>query len=48
MKDITDENGKVILTKEIQKEMLQFFLKTSIPRKKRNNKNLSQNKEKDR
>ena len=44
MKDITDNNGKVILTKEIQKEMLQFFLRTSIPRNKRNKKRLSEKK----
>ena len=44
MKDITDNNGKVILTKEIQKKMLQFFLRTSIPRNKRNKKLLSEKK----
>ena len=30
-----DENGKITLPKELQKEMIKFFLKTSIPRKKR-------------
>ena len=38
MKDIADDKGKVILTKEIQKDMLQFFLRTSIPRNKKNRK----------
>ena len=28
------KNGKIILPKELQREMLKFFLKTSIPRKK--------------
>ncbi|MCL2081728.1 MAG: hypothetical protein FWH04_00590 [Oscillospiraceae bacterium] len=27
-----DENEKIILPKELQKQILQFFLKTSIPR----------------
>ena len=27
-------NGKLTIPKEIQKEMLKFFMKTSIPRKK--------------
>ena len=44
MKDIKDGNGKIILTKEIQKEMLKFFLKTSIPRNKKNEKLLSEEK----
>ena len=30
-----DENGKITLPEELQKRMLEFFLKTSIPRKKR-------------
>ena len=29
-----EDNGKIILPKELQREMLKFFLKTSIPRKK--------------
>ena len=29
-----EENGKITLPKELQREMLKFFLKTSIPRKK--------------
>ena len=29
-----DENGKFILPKQLQIEMMQFFLRTSIPRKK--------------
>lgn len=29
-----EKNEKIILPKELQKEMLKFFLKTSIPRKK--------------
>jgi hypothetical protein len=44
MKDIKDKKGKIVLTKEIQEEMLQFFLKTSIPRNKRNKKTLSEKK----
>jgi len=47
MKDITDKDGKVILTKEIQLEMFKFFMRTSIPRNKKNKKLLSE-KEKDR
>ena len=27
-------NGKLTIPKELQKEMLKFFMKTSIPRKK--------------
>jgi len=34
MKD-RNEQGKIILPKELQVEMMKFFLKTSIPRKKR-------------
>jgi len=30
-----EENGKVTLPKELQKQMIKFFLKTSIPRKKK-------------
>ena len=44
MKDITDKEGKIILTKEIQAEMLKFFMRTSIPRNKKNKKILSENK----
>ena len=29
-----EDNGKITLPKELQKEMLKFFMKTSIPRKK--------------
>jgi len=29
-----DENGKITLPKVLQREMMKFFLKTSIPRKK--------------
>ena len=31
---LPDENGKITLPKELQIQMLKFFLKTSIPRKK--------------
>jgi len=34
MKD-KKEQDKIILPKEVQKEMMKFFLKTSIPRKKK-------------
>ena len=30
-----DENGKITLPKEIQTQMLKFFMQTSIPRAKR-------------
>lgn len=30
-----EDGDKIILPKEIQKEMIEFFLKTSIPRKKK-------------
>ena len=30
-----EEETKITLPKELQKEMLKFFLKTSIPRKKK-------------
>jgi len=30
-----EENGKITLPKGLQREMMEFFLKTSIPRKKR-------------
>ena len=36
-----DEETKIILPKELQREMLKFFLKTSIPRKKREKMRLS-------
>ena len=29
-----EENGKITLPPELQKQMMKFFLKTSIPRKK--------------
>ena len=29
---MNEENGKITLPKELQKQMLEFFLKTSIPR----------------
>ena len=29
------EQDKIILSKEVQKEMMKFFLRTSIPRKKK-------------
>ena len=44
MKDIADKDGNVILTKEIQAEMLKFFMRTSIPRNKKNKKLLSEEK----
>jgi len=31
---LKEENAKIVIPKELQKEMLKFFLKTSIPRKK--------------
>ena len=31
---MNEENKKITLPKELQKEMIKFFLKTSIPRKK--------------
>ena len=31
----TDDNNKIVLPKELQIEMMKFFLRTSIPRKKR-------------
>lgn len=30
-----ERNEKIVLSKELQEEMLQFFLRTSIPKKKR-------------
>ena len=30
-----ENNGKITLPKELQKEMIKFFLKTSVPRKKK-------------
>jgi len=35
-----EENAKITLPKELQVRMLKFFLKTSIPRKKREQINL--------
>ncbi len=35
MKEEINEEAKIILPKELQREMLKFFLKTSVPRKKR-------------
>ena len=32
---LPDENGKITLPDELQKRMLEFFLKTSIPRMKK-------------
>ena len=32
---MNEEKEKITLPKELQKEMIKFFLKTSIPRKKR-------------
>jgi len=29
-----EENAKITLPKELQREMIKFFLKTSVPRKK--------------
>jgi len=34
------ENQKITLPKELQEQMIKFFLKTSIPRKKRKKMNL--------
>ena len=40
-----DDNGKITLPKELQKQMLKFFLKTSIPRiKQEKNRLLSEKK----
>jgi hypothetical protein len=40
---VKEENGKITLPKELQKQMLKFFLKTSIPRiKQEKNKLLSE------
>jgi len=44
MKDITDNDGKIIVSKELQKEMFKFFMRTSIPRNKKNKKLLSEKK----
>ena len=44
MKDITDNDGKIIVSKELQKEMFKFFTRTSIPRNKKNKKLLSEKK----
>ena len=35
------ENGKIVLSKELQIKMLNFFMKTSIPRKMREERNKS-------
>jgi len=32
---LKEENVKITLPKDLQKEMMDFFLKTSIPRKKK-------------
>jgi len=32
---LPDKNGKITLPKELQIEMMKFFLETSIPRKKK-------------
>ena len=29
---MTDDNGKITLPKELKKQMMEFFMKTSIPR----------------
>jgi len=40
-----EESKKITLPKELQREMIKFFLKTSIPRKKKEKLNLlSENK----
>jgi len=39
-----EENGKITLPKELQEQMIKFFLKTSVPRKKREARLLSENK----
>lgn len=35
---MTDNKKKIVLPKNLQAKMLEFFLKTSIPRKKEKNK----------
>ena len=35
-----EQNGKITLPVELQKQMIKFFLKTSIPRKKHEKKQL--------
>jgi len=35
-----EENKKITLPKELQEQMMSFFLKTSIPKKKNEKKNL--------
>ena len=30
-----EDNAKIVLPKELQKQMIKFFLKTSVPRKKK-------------
>jgi len=42
-----NEEGKITLPKEIQKEMIKFFLKTSIPRKKQEKTSLLSEKQSD-
>jgi hypothetical protein len=40
-----EENAKITLQQDLQKQMIKFFLKTSVPRKKQEkNKLLSENK----
>ncbi|MCL2398077.1 MAG: hypothetical protein FWC93_08445 [Defluviitaleaceae bacterium] len=40
-----EEEKKITLPKELQREMIKFFLKTSVPKKKREKNNLiSENK----
>ena len=43
-----EENGKITLPKELQREMLKFFMKTSIPRKKQEKMRLLSEKNSDR
>jgi hypothetical protein len=48
---LKEENEKIILPKELQKQMMKFFLTTSIPRikaEKEKNRLLSENQETDR
>lgn len=42
------KDKKIVLSKEIQESMLAFFLKTSIPRKKKQDKKILSEKKKDR
>ena len=43
-----EDNGKITLPKELQMRMLQFFLKTSIPRKKQEKERLLSEQKSDR